>query len=372
MTVLRLAMAAGLAGATLGSPWAAPASPAAAGTPASTGTPPVVESAGLRDFDFLVGHWTVRHRRLKPGTREWLEFDGTCVNRPLLGGAANLEEHALASPAGAYRAVGLRAFDVKTREWAIWWLDGRYPHGTFDPPVKGRFVNGVGTFVSDYQQDGRPMRVRFVWSRITPTSARWEQATSADSGRTWDVNWTMEFRRAPAAPAASEQDANAPGVHDFDFLRGDWQVRHRYLRGATREWAESEGTCTNGPLMGGVANLEEHAIGLPNGAYGALGFRSYDPKAGRWAIWWLDGRAPHGPLDPPLTGAFENGIGTFFGETTLNDKPARLRFIWSKITPTSARWEQAVSFDAGKTWETVWTMEFRRRAMEPLRQQGLR
>jgi hypothetical protein len=55
-----------------------------------------------------------------------------------------------------------------------------------------------------------------------------------------------------------------------------------------------------------------------------------------------------------------NGVGTFYGQITTNGKPMRLRFVWSQITGTSARWEQAYSPDAGKTWETNWTMEFRR------------
>jgi len=73
----------------------------------------------------------------------------------------------------------------------------------------------------------------------------------------------------------------------------------------------------------------------------------------QWAIWWVDSRDPHLPMDPPVKGHFENGVGTFYSDGT--------RFIWSQITPTSARWEQAVSKDGGQTWETNWIMEWRRR-----------
>ncbi len=63
------------------------------------------------------------------------------------------------------------------------------------PPVKGKFADGVGTFCADDTLRGKPIRVRFTWSKITPTSARWEQAFSPDGGMTWEVNWAMEFRR---------------------------------------------------------------------------------------------------------------------------------------------------------------------------------
>ncbi|MEU6202707.1 hypothetical protein ABZ814_03840 [Micromonospora musae] len=65
------------------------------------------------------------------------------------------------------------------------------------PPLVGRFVDGVGTFYADDVDEGRPIRCRFIWSEITATSARWEQAFSIDDGRTWETNWIMEFTRRP-------------------------------------------------------------------------------------------------------------------------------------------------------------------------------
>ena len=163
--------------------------------------PATANETGLHDFDFLVGEWRVQHRRLKErlaDSHEWVEFDGTLSMRKLMGGWANVDDNVLNMPDGAYRGVGLRSYDPKTGQWAIWWLDGRNPFGDLDPPVKGRFENGVGTFYSNDTLRGKTVRVRFTWSKITPTSARWEQAFSPDAGKTWEVNWVMEFRPAPA------------------------------------------------------------------------------------------------------------------------------------------------------------------------------
>ena len=44
--------------------------------------------------------------------------------------------------------------------------------------------------------DGRPIRVRFVWSGVATPTPRWEQAFSDDGGKTWETNWIMDFTRA--------------------------------------------------------------------------------------------------------------------------------------------------------------------------------
>ena len=167
-----------------------------------------------------------------------------------------------------------------------------------------------------------------------------------------------EDKSAPAKTSATARD----GVHGFDFEFGSWLVHHRVKRASTGEWVEYEGTCTAHPLMGGAGNVEEHTINRADGVSYGVATRAYDEKTDQWAIWWVDSRNPHGPLDPPTVGRFENGVGTFYWDGDVNGKPVRTRFIWSRITPTSARWEQANSYDAGKTWEPNWVMEFQRTA----------
>ena len=150
------------------------------------------------DFDFLVGHWTVHHRRLKQRLAEctqWEAFGGTSTLRLLMGGRGNVDDCVLDLPGGAYRAVTLRSFDPESKQWAIWWLDGRMPH-RIEVPMIGGFGGDGGTFYADEVIGGQPVRVRFLWSDITATSCRWQQAFSLDSGQTWETNWIMDFTRA--------------------------------------------------------------------------------------------------------------------------------------------------------------------------------
>jgi len=153
--------------------------------------------------------------------------------------------------------------------------------------------------------------------------------------------------------------------HDFDFLIGKWKVHHWRLAerlANNHDWVEFDGTSQLWMTMDGHGTVDDNYIGLPSGPYRAVGFRAYDPKTGTWAIWWLDGRNPHGPLEPPVIGNFnfKNGTGTFDGPTVLRGKTVLARYTWSKITPNSAHWEQAFSPDGGKTWETNWRMDLTR------------
>lgn len=149
------------------------------------------------DFDFLIGSWRVRHRRLErrlSGCTDWVEFSGSAVERPILGGRGNVEENEIDLPGDPYTGVALRAFDPKAGTWAIHWLDSRDP-SRMDPPLIGRFEDGIGTFYAADEFEGRPIRVRFIWSQADAKSCRWEQAFSADGGASWETNWTMEFSR---------------------------------------------------------------------------------------------------------------------------------------------------------------------------------
>lgn len=149
-------------------------------------------------FDFQIGMWRVRHRRLETRLRsadDWAEFDGIASVRTVLGGLGNVEDQEICLPGDTYRAMAVRSFDVVSGTWAIWWLDGRIPH-SLDVPVKGCFENDIGTFYADAIFNQTPIRVRFLWLDTALSSPRWEQAFSIDGGTTWETNWFMQFSKA--------------------------------------------------------------------------------------------------------------------------------------------------------------------------------
>jgi hypothetical protein len=153
--------------------------------------------SSARDFDFWPGKWHVRNRRLRArlaGSDDWEEFEATSTARLLLDGLGN-EDEFRTDHAGGFIGMSFRFFDPESKLWTIYWADSRRP-GTLDSPLVGSFSGDVGVFHGDETWEGRPVRIRFVWSGVATPTPRWEQAFSADGGETWETNWVMEFTRA--------------------------------------------------------------------------------------------------------------------------------------------------------------------------------
>lgn len=151
----------------------------------------------MHDFDFWIGRWTIRNRYLKGrlcGSTEWEEFDAVAEARFLPGGLGNIDDFVADAWRPGFVGMTVRLFDLASERWSIYWASTTC--GVFDPPVTGRFTDGVGIFEGEDEHDGRPVRVRFVWTHETPDAARWEQSFSADGGATWETNWIMNMTRA--------------------------------------------------------------------------------------------------------------------------------------------------------------------------------
>lgn len=157
---------------------------------------------------------------------------------------------------------------------------------------------------------------------------------------------------------------------DWEFLIGDWEIRHRQLKSRLsncRDWIEFGGNCTSRPMMLGQANVDDYLIDAPSGQYRAMAIRSYDLTTDEWSIWWIDSRRGNS-VGEPVRGHFSAGAGVFYGDDTHDGKAIKVRFVWSQITADGAKWEQAFSPDGGKTWEPNWIMRFTRsglRANQP-------
>ncbi|MBS0417122.1 MAG: hypothetical protein JSR66_05380 [Proteobacteria bacterium] len=147
----------------------------------------------MHDFDYFVGGWTTKQRRLKArgvGSSDWEEFTATECLSLYLDGQATVDE--LYMPAKHRAGLTVRAFDLQKHQWSIYWVSGEA--GPLDPVVGG-FQGNHGEFYATDEENHRPVKVRYLWDKIDHDHARWQQAFSFDN-RTWETNWIGEFTRA--------------------------------------------------------------------------------------------------------------------------------------------------------------------------------
>ncbi len=155
------------------------------------------ERDGRRDFDFLIGSWTVQHRQLTErlkGCTEWEEFEGTSRARHILGGLGNMDELTMERASGRVLGMTVRLYHPAAREWSIYWAAST-GMGRLDVPMVGKFDGPRGEFYSQEVFEGRYIFSRFIWTVNSAESCRWEQAFSADGGKTWETNWVVDFVR---------------------------------------------------------------------------------------------------------------------------------------------------------------------------------
>jgi hypothetical protein len=157
---------------------------------------PGAERDGQHDFDFEFGSWHAHLRRLVhplTGSNTWVEYDGTSVVRKVWDGRANLGELEVGNATTRVEGLSLRLYSPQAHQWSIYWSNSQ--DGALGTPMIGQFTNGRGEFYDQELFQGRAIFVRFIFSDITPTSFRLEQAFSPDGGRSWEPNWITTFTR---------------------------------------------------------------------------------------------------------------------------------------------------------------------------------
>lgn len=151
---------------------------------------------GQKDFDFEIGTWKTRLKRLLnplTGSNKWVEYEGTTVVRKIWDGRANLVELDVSGAAGRIQGLSLRLYNPQSRQWSLNFASAG--GGVMTPPTIGEFKNGRGEFYNQETYNERAILVRFIISDITPDSCHFEQAFSDDGGKTWEVNWIADDTR---------------------------------------------------------------------------------------------------------------------------------------------------------------------------------
>ena len=148
------------------------------------------------DFDFYVGKWNLKNRKLKSklnNCTEWIEFHSTQEMYKILNGIGNIDNFLATFDGEPFEGMTVRLFNPKTKLWSLYWADSNA--GKLDPPVVGAFDNEIGHFFTMDVFEGKPIIVVFRWDARDKENPVWSQAFSDDNGENWEWNWYMYFSK---------------------------------------------------------------------------------------------------------------------------------------------------------------------------------
>ena len=144
-----------------------------------------------RQFDFWIGDWDLVVRaKTSPGSEAWSEAHATNEVRATYGGCA-IEEHFVADgPGGAWAGHSISTF--ADGKWRQTWVDDQ---GSYMPFV-GAFTGGEMILEGEPKvKDGRPFRMRMVFTAITANALKWRWERTEDDGASWRPTMTIDYSR---------------------------------------------------------------------------------------------------------------------------------------------------------------------------------
>ena len=323
---------------------------------------------GQHDFDFIFGRWKIHTKTRAHGSNKWTDYNGIGTYKRIWDGRAVLNEFETDGQAGHIEGLGLHTYNPKAHQWNLYWVDSG--EGILGVPLVGEFKDGLGEFYAQDNIDGRTMYVSYVWSKMTKSSAHFEESLSDDGGKTWEAIWVSDLARTEDSSADESGDSplvtsgkstsegagvETPGQLDFDPLAGKWDFHlKRRLNPLTgsNAWVELAGTGVCYRVWNGHGQLDTVELDGSSGHIEGLTLRVFNPQSHQWRLYWANSK--DGIVVPPQIGQFKNGHGEFYAQDMLNGKIIFVKYDWTNLKSNSPHFEQSFSGDGGKTWEVNW------------------
>ncbi|MCF8243288.1 MAG: DUF1579 domain-containing protein [Melioribacteraceae bacterium] len=149
----------------------------------------------------------------------------------------------------------------------------------------------------------------------------------------------------------SNSNCSDPNAHQFDFWIGSWDLT----------WTDSEGNLQHGSntieyLFDGCV-IQENFNGMPSISLVGKSWSVFNSKTKKWRQTWVDNNG--GYLD--FTGGMIDDK-MILSRTINGDsgKEMQQRMVWYNISENELMWNWEKSFDKGKTWKTMWKINYKR------------
>lgn len=150
----------------------------------------------MKQFEFLIGNWTLSSQRFAPDGTLIGQYDGTWEAQYLDEGRMLLDQVTWFNQDGSKESYfpTLRTFSPETNQWEMTYMSSlKYMHSQ---SFRGQFINGEGHFdlvVSLSPKQSALAKVRFY--NIKEDSLDWTMKLSVDGGKTWFLGETITGKR---------------------------------------------------------------------------------------------------------------------------------------------------------------------------------
>ncbi|HVN20916.1 MAG TPA: DUF1579 family protein [Dongiaceae bacterium] len=154
--------------------------------PSPTAASTACDTAQQKQFEFWVGEWDLTWPGEKPGE----VGRGTNNIKRILDGCV-IQENFSGADSMPLRGTSVSTFDARAGHWKQTWVDNEGGYLDF----VGDFQNGEMILQRETVRDGKRILQRMVWKNITANEMDWSWEASQDGGKTWQVNWSIHYKR---------------------------------------------------------------------------------------------------------------------------------------------------------------------------------
>ena len=140
-------------------------------------------------FDFWVGSWdltwTNAQGQTETGKNEIVRIlDGKVIQENFEAGPGSLQ---------GYKGTSISVFNPQNGTWYQTWMDNQ--GGNIN--LTGEVIEGKKIFkTAEVVRNGQKAMSRMVFYDFTADSFTWEWEATTDGGKTWKLNWRINYQRA--------------------------------------------------------------------------------------------------------------------------------------------------------------------------------
>lgn len=212
----------------------------------------------------------------------------------------------------------------------------------------------------------RAMGAMLIAAALATATQAWSAPPEPSSTQNSPATTTLNKGPNMTNPSAPQGPGNEKkGRGDFDFLVGDWRtVQKRSTKPLQDDapWESFDATIHMEKLPGNLGNIDSLVAPDWRPNWVGVTIRIFNGETGLWSIYWLAGKtggidSATGQLTVPVVGKFDNGVGVFECDEVIGGIALRVRYTWTRVDSDHVKWQQAFSFDGGKSWKANWVMD---------------